>query len=218
MAHTLLSHSCALCTVVNWFDHGIFSLQHTKTRCSYTKGNKHRFYNSKDKKHFFLNFFQVFNYFAWTLSFVSMATIALVNYPLAQLDPDDTPLKYGLYYGLSRVIWSIALCYIIFACAHNYGGPINWFLAHRFWQPISRMSFTIYLLQIFVISKIFMTKTPVYFNKFLAVSITFLDFNHILNKNIFLQILDCSLAILLEILHWFCCWRPWYRFLSSHPW
>lgn len=56
-----------------------------------------------------------------------------------------TALQYGLYDAFSHVIWSAPICYIIFACAHNSGGVINWFLSHPIWQPFSRISYAVYL-------------------------------------------------------------------------
>lgn len=55
-------------------------------------------------------------------------------------------LTLGIHNALSHVLWSIALCYIIFACVHNISGPINWFLSHPCWILLSKLSFGIYLL------------------------------------------------------------------------
>lgn len=57
----------------------------------------------------------------------------------------STSVEYGLYSAFSHILWSIPLCYIIFACAHGSGGPINRFLSHPIWQIISRLSYAIYL-------------------------------------------------------------------------
>lgn len=95
-----------------------------------------------------------------------MTTVIFVNYPLQQPDSKRPPLEYGLYDSLSRVAWSIALCYIIFACVHNSGGVVNWYLSHPLWQPISRVCYAIYLLHFFVISSILgPMKTPSYFSE-----------------------------------------------------
>lgn len=70
------------------------------------------------------------------------------------------------YDALGRVGWSIALCYIIFACINNSGGIVNWFLSHPLWQPISRISYAIYLLHFFVMASILAPiKTPSYFSE-----------------------------------------------------
>lgn len=79
------------------------------------------------------------------LSIAAMLLVVFGNHPFYQNNPNLVPLHYGLYDGLSRVFWSIALCYIIFACAYNFGGPINWFLSHQWWLPLSRLSYAICL-------------------------------------------------------------------------
>lgn len=104
------------------------------------------------------------NWFAWTISLATMAVVICLTYPLEQLDSEFQPIHYGLYDGLSRVAWSIALCYIIFACAHNAGGPVNQFLSHPLWQPFSRLCYSIYLVHIPIIVSMAATmKTPYYF-------------------------------------------------------
>lgn len=105
------------------------------------------------------------NLFAWIVSLATMATVISLTYPLEQLDSEYQPIHYGLYDGLSRVCWSIALCYIIFACAHNAGGPVNRFLSHPAWQPLSRLCYSIYLIHVPVIIAMAATmKTPNYFS------------------------------------------------------
>lgn len=83
---------------------------------------------------------------AWALSLAALAAIIIVNHRFyAQDDIEYSPLAYGLHDGLSRVIWSTAICYIVFACIHSSGGLINWFLSHRWWTPLARISFSIYI-------------------------------------------------------------------------
>lgn len=82
----------------------------------------------------------------WTASLAFMAIAIFGYHPFYQFTSlSTTSLQYGIYDALSHVFWSIPICYIIFACAHNSGGVINWFLSHPFWQPISKLSFAIYL-------------------------------------------------------------------------
>lgn len=46
-----------------------------------------------------------------------------------------------------RIIWSLALCYIIFACAFGFGGVVNRFLSKPVWHPLSRLSFVAFLIE-----------------------------------------------------------------------
>lgn len=111
------------------------------------------------------------NIFFWLLSLASMAAVIFANYPLMQIDTEATPLEFGLYDALSRVIWSVAISYIIFACVHGYGGFVNSFLSHALWQPFSRLSYSIYLSHLLVMTVTMATmKTPLYFSEMNAVS------------------------------------------------
>lgn len=80
------------------------------------------------------------------MTFALLATVIFANYPLMQRDIESTNLEYALYTSLSRIAWAMALSYIIYACVHGYGGPVNWFLSLSFWQPLSRLSYAIYLI------------------------------------------------------------------------
>lgn len=75
-----------------------------------------------------------------------MATVILANYPLVQPENHSTSLENALYTSLSRIGWAIAVSYVIYACVHGYGGPVNWFLSQSLWQPLSRLSYSIYTL------------------------------------------------------------------------
>lgn len=98
-----------------------------------------------------------------------MGAVIFANYPLVQLDSRNTPFQYGLYDGLSRVGWAVALSYIIFACIHGSGGPVNWFLAHPLWQPLANVSYSIYLLHIpIVLITMASVKTSIYFTELSA--------------------------------------------------
>lgn len=107
----------------------------------------------------------MFNLLAWAASLGTMGAVICLTYPLEQLDSKYRPIHYGLYDGLSRVGWSIALCYIVFACVHyNAGGPVNRFLSHPLWQPLSRLCYSIYLVHVpVIIAMAAAMKTPHYF-------------------------------------------------------
>lgn len=46
-----------------------------------------------------------------------------------------------------RIVWSLVLCYVIFACANGRGGAVKWFLSLPLWHPLSRLSFVIFLIE-----------------------------------------------------------------------
>lgn len=87
-----------------------------------------------------------------------------------QFENHSTNLEMALYASLSRVAWALALSYIIFACVHGYGGPVNWFLTLSLWQPLSRLSYSIYIIHFPVIVVVMASaKTSFYMSEFSAV-------------------------------------------------
>lgn len=87
-----------------------------------------------------------------SVSLLAMPLIILAYHPFQQPNSTSTPLEHGLYEALiGRVLWPAALCYIIFACVHSSGGLVNWFLSHPRWQPFSRVSYAMNLLNYAVI-------------------------------------------------------------------
>ena len=75
-----------------------------------------------------------------------MPAIVIENYQNYQAYTKISPLEFGLFESLSHIAWSISLSYIIFACVHDSGGPVNWLLSLPMWQPISKLSYAIYLI------------------------------------------------------------------------
>lgn len=107
------------------------------------------------------------NLCVWTLSLILMAIAIFGFHPFYPFSSSkSTSLAYGLYSAYSHIIWSIPLCYIIFACQNNSGGLINRFLSHSFWQPCSRLSYAVFLVHhpIILLTSASMKTLP-YFNE-----------------------------------------------------
>lgn len=52
-----------------------------------------------------------------------------------------------LYESVWRELWTLSICWIVFAChLLKSGGIVRWFLSLNLWQPLSRMSLSIYLI------------------------------------------------------------------------
>lgn len=88
----------------------------------------------------------------WIVSWTLLLSAIFLNYPLQQIDSQNTPFEYGLYDAVSVVFMSIASCNAILRGAHNFGGNFDWFYSHRYWRPVARLSYAIYLTQFSVIS------------------------------------------------------------------
>lgn len=95
-----------------------------------------------------------------------MIAIVLGYYPLDLIVTHRTPIYYGLYDTLlTRIVWPIALCYIMFACYHNCDGFINRILSHWLWQPATRLSYAIFCVHFSIILIVMgSTKSPLHFS------------------------------------------------------
>lgn len=88
---------------------------------------------------------QIIVLLGWTIALGSILAIVFGIYPMFQPWHVKTHLESAIYETFSRVSWAICLSWMIFACVNGYGGPINWFLSSTFWQPLSRLSYSLYL-------------------------------------------------------------------------
>ena len=86
---------------------------------------------------------------------------------------------YGLYGGfqgrvltgaeniffnmLTRTGWGVALAIVLFACHHGYGGPINSFLSMPFWIPLSRLTYTAYLVHPIVLFAVLLSERDTFY-------------------------------------------------------
>ncbi|XP_041462659.1 nose resistant to fluoxetine protein 6-like isoform X1 [Lytechinus variegatus] len=56
------------------------------------------------------------------------------------------------YMALCRFVWAVCLSWVVFACHYGYGGWINDFLSWELWIPMSRLTYSAYLLHPIIIS------------------------------------------------------------------
>ncbi|XP_073949765.1 nose resistant to fluoxetine protein 6-like [Choristoneura fumiferana] len=80
----------------------------------------------------------------WICAIVVSAGIIYSAYPILQTDW-YSPFLDGVINSFSRPGWAACLGWMIFACTHGYGGPINWFLSLRMWKYPARISFAMYI-------------------------------------------------------------------------
>ncbi|XP_017046351.2 O-acyltransferase like protein-like [Drosophila ficusphila] len=87
----------------------------------------------------------------WILCLAMIFTSIFAMYPYAKWRA--VPLStFGeaSYYTLTRLGWSMAICWVVFACMQGYGGLANSFLSSPLWQPLSRLSYSIFLFHMFI--------------------------------------------------------------------
>ncbi|KAH8347530.1 hypothetical protein KR059_012046 [Drosophila kikkawai] len=87
----------------------------------------------------------------WILCLAMIFTSIFALYPAAQSSaPPLSTLAESFYYTLTRVGWPLALCWVVFACMQGYGGLANSFLSSPLWQPLSRLSYSVYMWHKFI--------------------------------------------------------------------
>ena len=59
---------------------------------------------------------------------------------------EKTQIEANFYAGFHRFFWAVALSWIVFSCSKGYGGFVNRFLSWEVFLPLSRLSYTSYLL------------------------------------------------------------------------
>uniref|UniRef100_A0A0N5AH02 NRF domain-containing protein n=1 Tax=Syphacia muris TaxID=451379 RepID=A0A0N5AH02_9BILA len=55
------------------------------------------------------------------------------------------------YYAFHRIVWSLALAWVVYACEHNFAGPIKNFMELGMWKPLGRLTYSAYLTHYFLI-------------------------------------------------------------------
>ncbi|XP_018517863.2 O-acyltransferase like protein [Lates calcarifer] len=81
----------------------------------------------------------------WFCCLSVMAVVVELAYILKET-PAYPSVPHALYQGLHRILWALAVTWIILACEEGYGGFIKSFLSLGFWVPISNIGFACYLL------------------------------------------------------------------------
>lgn len=124
-------------------------------------------------KKFQLSWLAVFS--GWVLCLALIFTSIFALYPAGQWDAEPLPLLADAsYYTLTRIAWPLALCWVVFACNQGYGGLANSFLSSPVWQPLSRISYSVYIWHMFVQEvNNRSTRTNTYFSDYQVVGFIF---------------------------------------------
>ncbi|PSN39086.1 hypothetical protein C0J52_07350 [Blattella germanica] len=79
--------------------------------------------------------------------------------------PKDSLEKFesSIYTALSRPSWALGVGWVAYACVFGYGGPVNTFLSWSFFQPLSRLSYCVFLVHMAVQNvRMLSVRTPGY--------------------------------------------------------
>lgn len=118
------------------------------------------------KKKFSLQMWQVLT--GWTVAIGTGLAVVYGMYNYNQFS--DYPGYHWaasiFYASLHRLAWGLALAWVVFACHYGYGGPVNTFLSHPSWQPLSRLTYCMFLIAIPIQTMVFVydNQTPLYWS------------------------------------------------------
>ncbi|XP_017061001.2 LOW QUALITY PROTEIN: nose resistant to fluoxetine protein 6 [Drosophila ficusphila] len=126
----------------------------------------------------------------WILSLSLFATVIFAVYPFTQEGVEPiTPLAGAFYLCCSRIAWPLALCWIIWACQNGLAPIINDLLSWSFWQPISKLSYCLYIWHLLVETvHIGRTKTSLHFSDYDAILRFWSDFGITIMVSLFMHL------------------------------
>ncbi|BFF91768.1 nose resistant to fluoxetine protein 6 [Drosophila madeirensis] len=82
----------------------------------------------------------------WLTGLALLFTCVFAMYPYGPAKSKSIPiLSEAFYVSLSRIAWPLGLSWVVFACMQGYGGLANSFLSSPLWQPLSKLSYCVYM-------------------------------------------------------------------------
>ncbi|KAM7303842.1 nose resistant to fluoxetine protein 6 [Ixodes scapularis] len=90
---------------------------------------------------------KVFQAVCWAVSLCSGATILFCTKEWGSGDV-PSPWVSAAYAGTHRLVWGLCLAWVVVACVSGRGGIVNAILSTRLLVPISRLSYSIYVLHV----------------------------------------------------------------------
>lgn len=86
----------------------------------------------------------------WLGWIISLALIFTCLFALYPNGIKMVKLDQAFCTSLTRIVWPLALVWLVFACKYGYGGLANSFLSSPLWQPLSKLSYCVYTWHPFV--------------------------------------------------------------------
>ncbi|XP_017145312.1 nose resistant to fluoxetine protein 6 [Drosophila miranda] len=87
----------------------------------------------------------------WITSLALLTTCIFAMYPYGfGKSKTLSILSEAFYVSLSRIAWPLGLSWVVFACMQGYGGLANSLLSAPLWQPLSKLSFCVYMWHLFI--------------------------------------------------------------------
>ena len=92
---------------------------------------------------------EILNILVWQMAFLSAFAVVYGLYE-THVTNYITLFEATMYNTFQRIAWNGAVAWVIFSCVKGYGGIVNEFLSWSFFAPMSRITFTTYLIHIAV--------------------------------------------------------------------
>uniref|UniRef100_A0A2L2YGK5 Nose resistant to fluoxetine protein 6 n=1 Tax=Parasteatoda tepidariorum TaxID=114398 RepID=A0A2L2YGK5_PARTP len=83
--------------------------------------------------------------FGWCSAIICNLAVMCGLYGYRHGEPMEITLS-AIYAAVHRVVWSVGIAWIVFACAYGYGGFVNSILSWKLFIPFERLANLIYLL------------------------------------------------------------------------
>lgn len=83
----------------------------------------------------------------WSISTMIVIWTMVSQYHIVKKDYVFDIVSLSNFVVISQLLWTLAQCWIIFACYTNNGGAVNKFLSHRWFVVFSKISYSFYLIQ-----------------------------------------------------------------------
>ncbi|CAB3360019.1 Hypothetical predicted protein [Cloeon dipterum] len=95
------------------------------------------------KKNLHLSLMSVIS--GWLMCLLTLYVVVFGAFNIVQYDHEYDPVESALYASLHRIAWAFAVGWLIFACNNERGGWITKILSLNVFQPLSKISYCIYL-------------------------------------------------------------------------
>ncbi|XP_028392817.1 nose resistant to fluoxetine protein 6-like isoform X2 [Dendronephthya gigantea] len=96
----------------------------------------------------------------WSIAFAIAMTVVYAPYQSTLPGNREWNKTENIFFGtFQRLLWGLVLAWVTYACHYGYGSYIQQFLSARFWIPLSRLTYSVYLIHMVVISFMFFATT-----------------------------------------------------------
>ncbi|XP_067000185.2 nose resistant to fluoxetine protein 6 [Anabrus simplex] len=84
----------------------------------------------------------------WTFVLLIFFSVASGLNSCLRLETEYSSIENAFHNATGHLLWGLGLAVVIFACIQGYGGPVNHLLSMEMWQPISRLSYCMYMVHL----------------------------------------------------------------------